>query len=380
MRGDRASALAHDGWYGHFRFDARGLHVRHDVGRVLFELVVFGCVKVGLGAVVVDRETAAHVDVAHLAAELGQLHIDVRRFLHRVLDGDDARDLAADMEVQQLQAVEHVALGQAIDDLDHLRGREPELGAVPRGICPTADALGRQFGSHAEQRLDAELFGSSEHDVDLLQAFEHHDYGFVELLRQERGLDVARVFEAVADDQPADLLHRGERDQKLGLGTRFEAEVPLPATRDYFFYQVALLVDLDREHAAIHARVLVLCDRFLERFVDQLDAVTYDVGEANQQWQLEPARFQILCQLEQVDGLALLGAGRDLDVPARVHVKVWRTPALDLVPLRTTFGRPFSRPVVDVDAQASGGFRIGRRGRKADVLCHWCFGAPEYSR
>src|SRR6478752_308942 len=340
MRGDRASALAHDGWYGHFRFDARGLHVRHDVGRVLFELVVFGCVKVGLGAVVVDRETAAHVDVAHLAAELGQLHIDVRRFLHRVLDGDDARDLAADMEVQQLQAVEHVALGQAIDDLDHLRGREPELGAVPRGICPTADALGRQFGSHAEQRLDAELFGSSERD-----------------------LDVARVFVAVADDQPADLLHRGERDQKLGLGTRFEAEVPLPATRDYFFYQVALLVDLDREHAAIHARVLVLCDRFLERFVDQLDAVTYDVGEANQQWQLEPARFQILCQLEQVDGLALLGAGRDLDVPARVHVKVWRTPALDLVPLRTTFGRPFSRPVVDVDAQASGGFRIGRRGR-----------------
>src|SRR6478735_1184684 len=324
MRGDRASALAHDGWYGHFRFDARGLHVRHDVGRVLFELVVFGCVKVGLGAVVVDRETAAHVDVAHLAAELGQLHIDVRRFLHRVLDGDDARDLAADMEVQQLQAVEHVALGQAIDDLDHLRGGEPEFGAVARGICPTADALGRQLGANAEQRLDAELLGGSEYDVDLLQALEHDDDGLVELLRQERGLDVAGVLVPVADDQTADLLHGSECDQKLWLGARLEAEVPLPAARDHFLHQVALLVDLDREHAAINARVLVLGDRFLKRFVDQLDAMTNDVGEANQQRQLEAARFQVLGQLEQVDRLALLGAGRDLDVAPRVDVKVWR--------------------------------------------------------
>ena len=284
------------------------------------------------------------------------------------------------MEVQELQAIEHVALGQAIDDFDHLGGGEPEFRAITRGIRPTPDTLGRQFRAHTEQRPDADLLRSPEHDVDLFQTFEYDDHGLVEALRQERGLDVAGVLVAVADDQAADLLHRGECDQKLRFRACFESEIPWPATRDHFLHEVALLVDLDREHPAIDARVLVLGDGFLERLVDQLDAMTNDVRKANQQWQLEAARFQVLGQLEQVDGLALIGAGRDLDVSARTDMEVGRAPTLNLVALRAALGRPFTRTVVDLHARASGGVRIGRRGRKADVLCHWCFVVAEYSR
>src|SRR6187399_1019108 len=108
--------------------------------------------------------------------------------------------------------------------------------------------------------------------------------------------------------------------------------------------------------------------------------MTDDVREADQERQLEPARFQILGQLEQVDGLALFRARRDFDVAARVDVEVGRAPALDLVALRAALGRPLTWTVFELDVQAPAGVRIGRRGRKADVLCHRCFGAAEYSR
>src|SRR5690606_40763678 len=95
-------------------------------------------------------EAAADVQVPHGAAHLGELHVDVGGLLQGVLDGDDARDLAADVEVQQLQGVEHVRGGQAIDEVDDLRGREPELGAIARGLRPATDAAGGELGADAE--------------------------------------------------------------------------------------------------------------------------------------------------------------------------------------------------------------------------------------
>ncbi len=144
VRGDGSPALADDRGNRHVALRARGLDVRDHVGCVLLELVVLRGVEVDLRPVVVDREAAADVEVAHLAAHLRQLDVDVRGFLHRVLDRDDARDLAADVEVQELQTVEHAALSQAIDDLDHLRAVEAELGAVAGRVRPAPDALGAE--------------------------------------------------------------------------------------------------------------------------------------------------------------------------------------------------------------------------------------------
>jgi hypothetical protein len=63
-------------------------------------------VEVCLRAVVVDGEAAADVEVLHVAAHARHLDVDVRRLLDGVLDRDDARDLAADVKVQELQLVE----------------------------------------------------------------------------------------------------------------------------------------------------------------------------------------------------------------------------------------------------------------------------------
>ena len=152
---DRPAALADDGGHGHVCLDARGLHMGHDVRRVLLELIVLGGVKVGLRTVVVHGKPAADVDVPHLTTELRQLDVDVRCFLHRIFDGNDARDLAADVEMQELQAVEHLELAQAIHDLDDFGGGEPEFGAIASGIRPASHAFGGQLGAHAEHGFDA---------------------------------------------------------------------------------------------------------------------------------------------------------------------------------------------------------------------------------
>ena len=150
----------------------------------------------------------------------------LRRLLHRVLDRDDARDLAADVEVQELQAVEHVRARPA----DRRPRRSPavvrpNLARSPAESAQRPTPRGGELGAHAEDRPNAQLFRGAEDDVELLDALEHDDHGLVELLRDERRLDVLLILVAVADDEAARVLHRGERDQELGLASRPRARI-----------------------------------------------------------------------------------------------------------------------------------------------------------
>ena len=117
-----------------------------DVVGVLLHRVVHRRVEVGLRAVVVDAETAADVDEARLRAHLVQADEDAAGLAQRVLVGADRGDLRADVEVQQLEAVEHVLGAQAVDGLDDLDRGEAELGAVAGRLDPLAGALGASGG------------------------------------------------------------------------------------------------------------------------------------------------------------------------------------------------------------------------------------------
>ena len=69
-----------------------------------------------------EPEPAADVEVAHLRTEGVQLDVDARRFPERVLDRSDRGDLAADVEVEQLEAVEHLRVAQLLDGAHDLAG------------------------------------------------------------------------------------------------------------------------------------------------------------------------------------------------------------------------------------------------------------------
>ena len=101
MAGDGAAAFAHQGWHG----DAIGFttfpHRGHHVVGVVLEGVVRGGCRCRAAAVVIDAQAAAHIQVAHRRAELGQLDIDLARFLEGVLQHRDVVDLTAHVEVEQ---------------------------------------------------------------------------------------------------------------------------------------------------------------------------------------------------------------------------------------------------------------------------------------
>src|SRR5439155_1040832 len=88
-----------------------------------------------------------------------------------------------------------------------------------------------------------------------------------------------------------------------GLGAGFEAEVVGLAEVEDFLDDVALLVDLDRVDAAVSALVVELVDGALEGGVDLADAVTEDVGEAEENGKLDAARLQLIDEFFEVDGL-----------------------------------------------------------------------------
>ena len=107
IRRDGAAAFGDDGRVRHFRFVANALDVIDDVARIFLKRVVDARFEIGLRAVVVDAKPAAHVHVLRARCPALELDVDARRLDHRGLDLADVRDLAAEVEVQQLEAVFH---------------------------------------------------------------------------------------------------------------------------------------------------------------------------------------------------------------------------------------------------------------------------------
>ena len=81
----------------------------------------------------------------HAGPEAVQLDIDAGHLGQGVLDAADVGDLAAEMEVDQLQAIGHAALLEKLEGVHRLGKRQAELGA----IAGTDSASGRRRGPPA---------------------------------------------------------------------------------------------------------------------------------------------------------------------------------------------------------------------------------------
>ena len=101
-----------------------------DVDAVFVDGVVAAVLVVRVGAVVVDGEAAAEVEVAHRRAFLHEADVDAARLLHAGPDVADVRDLGADVVMEKAEAVEHVLFLEVVDELHELGGVQPEHAAV----------------------------------------------------------------------------------------------------------------------------------------------------------------------------------------------------------------------------------------------------------
>ena len=85
---------------------------------VFLDAVVDRAGAAGAGAVVVDAEATAHVDVFDMVAHLVKLHVELCRLTQGHVDFLDFADLAADVVVDELEAVLHVVLLKEIEGFE----------------------------------------------------------------------------------------------------------------------------------------------------------------------------------------------------------------------------------------------------------------------
>ena len=148
-----------------------------------------------------------------------------------------------------------------------------------------------------------ELLGVADDRFQLGELLDDRDDLLADLAGQHGHLDEFVVLEAVADDRRVQAVGQGQHGQQLGLGAGLQAEVERLAEVEDLLDDVPLLVHLDRVDAAVVALVVVLLDGGLEGVVDLADAVAQDVGEAEQDRQLDAAGLQLIDQLLEVDRL-----------------------------------------------------------------------------
>ena len=94
-----------------------------------------------------------------------------------------------------------------------------------------------------------------------------------------------------------------------------------------------LLVHLDRVNAAVLALIVVLAVGVLKRLVNLADAVAENVGETEQNWQLDAAGLELIDEFLQIDGVAGALVGVDGDVTGLVNAEVALAPVANAVGL-----------------------------------------------
>ena len=123
-----------------------------------------------------------------------------------------------------------------------------------------------------------------------------------ELLGEQRRLDEGLVLVPVAEDEGLGVVVDGEGHQQLGLAARLDPEVEGPPVLHELLHHVALLVDLDGVDAAIAALVVVLGDGLLEGAAELVHAGLEDVGEADEEGEVQAAGAEVVDELLEVDG------------------------------------------------------------------------------
>ena len=278
----RAARLADEGG----NRDVLGLadlaHVVDHVVRVLRDRVVHARFEHGTAAVVVDAQAAADVEDVDRAAVRAQLGVDPGALLDGVLDALDVGDLGADVEVHQPEGVEHVRRAEHLDRVEQLLRAQPELRASAARFLPLPGAARAEAGPHADDRTDARLLRHVEDQRDLLGLLHDQDDLPAQGHAAQREPHVGLVLVAVADDEGVAFQAVRERHRELGLAARLEPHAEAPARPDQLVEDLALLVDLDREDAAVDAVVVELLDRSLERAEDLVDAGLEDLREPDE--------------------------------------------------------------------------------------------------
>ncbi len=230
--------------------------------------------------------------------------------------------------MDETQAGAELGSAQFLAREEDLGRVEAELGVVAGGHGPLALAAGLELAAEADHGLHAGLLGDADDVIDLGELLDDEDDLLADLPAEEGEADVVVVLVAVADDEPVRSLVHGEGDHQFRLGAGLEAVGVVLAGGDDLVDDLAQLVDLDREYAAVGALVALVLDGFPEDLVELGDPVAEKVLKADDHRGLEAHAERLIHDVHDADGPAI-GEGLDVDEAIGVDPEVTRAPALE---------------------------------------------------
>ena len=198
---DGAAAFADDDGVGDL-FGVADVHdIVDDIASVLLEGVIGGGIEGGAGAIVIDAEATADIDVAEFVAHFEHFGVETRGLADGAFDGADVGDLGADVEVDEFEGMSEAFLFEEFACVDEFGGIDAELGIFATAGRPFAGAFGGEADADADHGFDADFFRDAKDFGEFLDFFDDEDDFFTEFEAEEGGLDEDLVFVAVADDQ-----------------------------------------------------------------------------------------------------------------------------------------------------------------------------------
>ncbi len=329
MRGHRPAALGEDVRVRQALRLAEFLeHADHGTG-VFVDVVVDRAGIARMGAVVVDTQAAAHVDVIHRQPEGTQFGVITNRFAEALAVVGQIGDLRAHVKMQQADALVHFHRAETLDHREQLRGGQAELGALATGIGPFGRGQRRQSHTQTDLRGQLELVGLLDHQTDLGLLLDDDEHVVAELLAHQCQTDELAILVTIADDGAA-LRRQRQHGHQLRLGARLQADGNVLRGDDVLHHRF-LLVDLDRVQRGVLAGVLHALDVGIECTGQAPHAVLQDAGEAHQQRQRQTRLTQLFDQPVELDRLAARPLRAHFDIALIVDREIPSAPVADTV-------------------------------------------------
>ena len=137
--GQRAAALGYDVGMGRLFFSHTSTSADTESLTYSWIGVVHRVLaRTGTGAVVVDAQSAPYVDKLDVESHLAELGIELHRLAQRIFYAADFCDLAADVEMDELQPFLHLVLLQERQRLKEFAGIESEFADIAAALFPFA--------------------------------------------------------------------------------------------------------------------------------------------------------------------------------------------------------------------------------------------------
>ena len=275
-----------------------------------------------------------------LRAQARQLDEVTGGLAHAVGNIAHVGDLAAHVEVQQVQAIGVFAVTQGLPQVQHLARGQPELGLVTTAVLPLAGAQAGQAHAHAQAGLDVQCLGLFQHQLQLRRLLDHDEGLQAELAPDQRQADVFPVLVAIADNQPTRARQRQHRHQ-LRLGTGLQAKA-LAVVGGQGAGHATVLVDLDRIHGRVTPAVVPIGLGLGKGRLQLAQALVEDVRKAHQHRQPCAIGARGSHDLRQGHRRAGRAGWFDHDVAFAVHIKIAIRPVRDGIGLAGLVGGPIA--------------------------------------